>query len=47
MRFKAAIIIIVIAFVITAVNLGSSLTLTRNTLDVTMSLRAKYASSYY
>jgi len=37
MRFKAALIIIAIVLVITAVNFGSSLILTRNTLDVTMS----------
>jgi len=36
-RFIAALIIIVIAFVITIVNFGSSLILTRNTLNVTMS----------
>ena len=36
-RLKAALIIIVIAFVITAINFGSSLILTRNTLNVTMS----------
>jgi len=37
MRFIAALIIIVIAFVITLVNFGSSMILTRNTLDATMS----------
>ena len=37
MRLIAALIIIAVAFVITAVNFGSSLILTRNTLDVTMS----------
>ncbi|MCL2184261.1 MAG: ATP-binding protein [Treponema sp.] len=37
MRFIAALIIIVIAFVITVVNFGSSMILTRNTLDETMS----------
>jgi len=37
MRLIAALIIIAVAFVITAVNFGSSLILTRNTLNVTMS----------
>ena len=37
MRLKAALIIIAIVLVITAVNFGSSLILMRNTLDVTMS----------
>ncbi|MCL2264803.1 MAG: ATP-binding protein [Treponema sp.] len=37
MRFKAALIIIAIVLVITAVNFGSSLILMRNTLNVTMS----------
>jgi len=37
MRLKAALIIIVIVLVITAFNFGSSLFLTRNTLDVSMS----------
>ncbi|MCL2179679.1 MAG: hypothetical protein FWB83_00990, partial [Treponema sp.] len=37
MRLVAAMIIIVVAFVITAFNLGSSLILTRNTLNVTKS----------
>jgi hypothetical protein len=37
MRLKAALIIIAIVLVITAVNFGSSLILTRNTLNVTMS----------
>ncbi|MCL2214973.1 MAG: ATP-binding protein [Treponema sp.] len=37
MRLKAAFIIIVVAFVITVVNISSSLILIRNTLDITMS----------
>ncbi|MCL2244557.1 MAG: ATP-binding protein [Treponema sp.] len=37
MRFKAALTIIVIAFVITAINFGSSIILTGNTLNATMS----------
>jgi len=37
MRLKAAFIIIVVAFVITVVNIGSSLILIHNTLNITMS----------